>query len=266
MASMMQTFSMLELDRAGPVATVTLNRPELHNAFNPTMIAELTVCFQGLASDPMVRVVVLTGAGRSFCAGADIQWMRESLEFSSAENLADAERLAAMYDAVDGLPKPLIGRINGAALGGGAGLVACCDLAIAPEGVRFGFTEVKLGILPAVVGRFVIPKIGVSHARALFVSGMRFDAARAAALGLAHEVVPEDALDEAVARAVAEMLTSAPGAATSAKALVKELTTLPPEQRRAYTVAAIAEARMSPEGQAGLRAFLDKSAPPWSAE
>jgi len=257
---------MLELARAGPVATVRLNRPDLHNAFNPTMIAELTACFQGLAVDPLARVVVLTGAGRSFCAGADIQWMRESLDFSSAENLTDAERLAAMYDAVDGLPKPLIGRINGAAIGGGAGLVACCDLAIATERARFGFTEVKLGILPAVIGRFVAPKIGAGHARALFVSGTRFDAARAAALGLVHEVVAEDALDEAVARAVAEMLTSAPGAAASAKALVKALATLPPAERRAYTVAAIAEARMGAEARAGLRAFLDKSAPPWSAE
>ena len=262
----MQTFSSLELDRQGVVATVTLARPEVHNAFNPTMIDELTTCFRALAEDPAVRVVVLTGAGRSFCAGADIHWMRESLAFSYEENVADAGRLASMYETVDGLPKPLIACVNGAAIGGGAGLVACCDVAIAVEQATFGFREVKLGILPAVIGRFVVPKIGASHARALFVSGARFDAARAAVIGLVHQVVPPPDLDAAVGAAVDEMLSSGPEAVARAKALIEALQALPVEERRGYTIAAIAAARMGAEGQAGFGAFLQKARPPWSVD
>ncbi len=260
----MKAFSLLDVDVNSAVATVTLARPELHNAFNPAMIRELTACFGNLADDPRVRVVVLTGAGRSFCAGADLQWMRESRQYTYDENVADAGRLAAMYETINGLPKPLIGRVNGAAIGGGAGLVACCDVAIAVEQATFGFTEVKLGLLPAVIGRFVVPKIGTSHARALFVSGARFDAERAAAIGLVHQVVPGDALDAAVGAAVGEMLSTAPGAVAQAKALIEALDTLSHVEQRDYTVAAIAQARTGAEGQAGLRAFLEKERPPWS--
>ena len=262
----MQSFALLRLERDGAVATVTLARPELHNAFNPAMIDELTACFSALAQDPDVRVVVLAGDGRSFCAGADIQWMRESLAYTREENLADADRLATMYETIDALPKPLIGRVNGAAIGGGAGLVACCNVAICVEQATFGFAEVKLGLVPAVITRFVVPKIGASHARALFLSGARFGAGRAAAIGLVHEVVPADGLDAAVSAAVAEMLSSGPEAIARAKALIAALDLLPEAERRAYTVAAIAEARLGEEGQAGLSAFLEKRRPPWSGQ
>lgn len=258
--------SLLRLDYAGPVATVTLNRPELHNAFNAAMIAELAACFESLAADPDVRVVVLTGAGRSFCAGADLQWMRDSLAWSYDQNLEDADRLAAMYETVDRLPKPLIARVAGAAFGGGAGLLACCDLVIAADHATFGFTEVKLGLVPAVIGRFVISRIGASHARALFVGGARFDAQCAAAIGLVHHVVAAADLDAAVQAAVDEMLTSSPSAVAAVKSLIAAMDTLPAHQRRAYTVAAIAAARTSEEGQAGLTAFLEKTRPPWSPE
>jgi methylglutaconyl-CoA hydratase len=261
----MAAFSLLRLDIDGAVATVTLNRPDVHNAFNPAMIGELTACFTMLAAEHGIRVVVLAAAGRSFCAGADLQWMRESLHWSYEENLADADRLAGMYEMLDRLPKPVIGRVNGAAIGGGAGLVACCDLVVAAEQATFGFTEVKLGLVPAVIGRFVVPKIGPSHARALFLAGARFGAPHAAAIGLVHQVVPTAELDQAVGAAVSEMLSSAPEAVARAKALVAAMDALPEEDRRAYTVAAIAKARTSAEGQAGLTAFLEKGRPPWSA-
>ena len=260
----MQPFSLIEVDQTGAVATVRLARPELHNAFNAAMIAELTACFTALADDRAARAVVLTGAGRSFCAGADVQWMQSSLDFSYDENVADAECLAAMYASIDGLPKPLIGRINGAAIGGGAGLVACCDVAVAADHAMFGFSEVRLGIVPAVIAQYVVPKIGPSHARALFLTGARFDAGRAAAIGLIHQVVAADALDQAVEQVVADVLAGGPLAAGRAKALVSAMNILPPEQRRSYAVQAIAAARSGPEGQTGLRAFLDKTPPPWS--
>src|SRR3954471_8258551 len=151
----MQAFTSLSVEYEGPIARVTLERPELHNAFGPAMIADLTACFAGLAAAHDVRVVVLAGAGKSFCAGADLQWMRASLAYTYDENIADAERLLALYETVDALPKPLIGRVHGAALGGGAGLVSCCDLVIATDGATFGFTETRLGILPAVISPFV---------------------------------------------------------------------------------------------------------------
>lgn len=262
----MKTFSLLQLTRHDSIATVTLSRPELHNAFNPTMIRELTACFEALADDEQVRVVVLTGAARSFCVGADLQWMRESLAWGYDENAADAERLSLMYETINSLPKPLIGCINGAALGGGAGLVACCDVAIAAEEATFGFTEVKVGLVPAVISRFVVPKIGTSHARALFVSGARFDAARARAIGLVHDVVPTAELDEAVTRAAREMLAGGPEAQARVKALVDMLPGLPPQEQRPLTIAMIAAARSSTEGQAGIEAFLAKQRPPWSDE
>ena len=260
----MDTFTLLQVHRDGPVVTVTLARPELHNAFNARLIGELTTCFTALADDQEVRVVVLTGAGRSFCAGADVEWMRASLAHGHAENVADADRLAAMFETIAALPKPLIGRVNGAALGGGAGLVACCDLAVAADHAQFGFTEVKLGIIPAVISRFVIPRIGPGHARALFLSGARFDATRAAQIGMVHQVVPAAELDEAIAAAVREMLTSGPAAVAEVKALLAALGSLPAGEHRAYTVEAIARVRSGTEGQAGLRAFLEKRRPPWS--
>jgi methylglutaconyl-CoA hydratase len=260
----MHTFAFLEVIKEARVATVRLRRPELHNAFNPAMIEELTTCFRALADDGETRVAVLTGSGRSFCAGADLEWMRASLDFSWSENIADAERLAVMYEAIDAFPRPLVARINGAALGGGAGLIACCDIAIAVERAVLGFTEVRLGIVPAVIGRFVVPRIGLSHARALFVSGARFDAARAAAIGLVHEVVPEEALDAVVARTVGELLTCAPDAVARVKRLLRDLQRLSPAEQRDYTVEMIAETRTGAEAQAGLRAFLEKSRPPWS--
>src|SRR5262245_37349509 len=211
------TYSTIALNRAGPLATLTLNRPEAHNAFDAAMIGELRHTFAALADDDAARVVILTGAGASFCAGADINWMRASLEWTIEQNVADAEALADLFEAAWNLPKPLIGRISGAALGGGAGLVACCDLAVASEAARFGFSEVKLGLIPAVIARYVVPKIGVSQARVLFVSGEQFTAERAFEIGLIHAIAGADDLDATVHSLATRMLSSAPQAVGAAK-------------------------------------------------
>lgn len=255
---------LLELERSGPVATLTLNRPELHNAFNAELIAGLHAACEGLRGEPELRVLVLRGAGPSFCAGADLGWMRASLEYSHAENLADATRLDAMFAALNALPLAVVGRVQGAALGGGVGLAACCDIVVAEEGASFGFTEARLGLLPAVISRFVVPKIGAGHARALFVSGRRFKAPHALAIGLVHAVVPAAELDAAVERTVAELLRCGPEAVAGCKALVHAVSTLPDEGARDYAIEAIAAARTGAEGQEGLRAFLEKRAPDWA--
>lgn len=247
----------------GPVAIVRLNRPAQHNAFNAAMIAELTTHFDDLARDPRVRVVVLTGSGPSFCAGGDLAWMQQSLEWTHEQNVADAQALAAMFEAAWSLPKPLIGRINGSAIGGGAGLTACCDLAVAVEEARFGFAEVRLGLIPAVIAQYVVPKIGVSHARALFVTGERFSAMRAFEIGLVHAVVDEPNLDKTIGTIATQLLSSGPEAVALSKQVVDAVWTLEREAARTFVVEAIAKARTGLEGQEGLQAFLEKRKPSW---
>jgi len=250
----------------GEVARVWLNRPEVHNAFNADLIGELRATFRGFADEPaeQLRVVVLAGIGPSFCAGADVTWMRASLGLSKEQNEQDAMVMAEMFDAIDRCPAPVIARVHGAALGGGMGLCAVSDLVLAETGARFGFTEVRLGILPAVISPFVIAKIGESHARALFPTGRRFDATRALRIGLVHEVFEgEGALDAAVDSAVDDVLDAGPTASRAAKAIVREVRGLPHESTRWHTARRIATQRTSPEGQEGLRAFLEKREPEW---
>jgi len=250
----------------GEVARVLLNRPEVHNAFNADVIGALRSTFRGFADEPpeQLRVVVLAGNGPSFCAGADVTWMRASLGLSKEQNEQDAMVMAEMFDAIDRCPAPVIARVQGAALGGGMGLCAVSDLVLAEAGARFGFTEVRLGILPAVISPFVIAKIGESHARALFPSGKRFDAMRALRIGLVHELFEgEGALDAAVDSAVDDVLAAGPTAARAAKAIVREVRGLPHESTRWHTARRIATQRTSPEGQEGLRAFLEKREPGW---
>lgn len=254
---------LITVEREKAVTTLTLNRPELHNAFNAQLIGELREACEALRDEAGVRVVVLRGAGPSFCAGADLGWMRASLDYSHEENLADARQLDAMFDAVNSLPCAVVGRVHGAALGGGVGLAACCDIVVAAESAVFGFTEARLGLLPAVIARYVVPKIGAGHARALFVSARRFRAPHALAIGLAHEVVPDEQLDTAVERTVTELLACGPKAVAASKALVQAVSTLSPDAARDYVVDAIASARTGAEGQEGLRAFLEKRKPEW---
>ncbi len=249
----------IQIKNADGVARVTLARPEVRNAFNAEVIRELRDAFTALSGDDAVRAVVLAGEGKTFCGGADINWMRGALELGYEQNVADAEAMSDMFRAIDRCSKPVIGRIHGAALGGGAGLTAVCDIAIASSETIFGFTEVKLGIIPAVISPFVLAKIGVTHARALFLTGERFDAQRARAIGLVHEVVALDALDGAVERIISELRTAGPNAVAAAKALIARVSAATYDETRAITAAAIAKQRVSEEGQAGLRAFLERT-------
>jgi methylglutaconyl-CoA hydratase len=259
----------LRLERTGPggvIARVTLTRPDVHNAFNADLIGELRATFRRLSDEPadQLRGVVLAGEGPSFCAGADVTWMRASLGLSKEQNEQDAMVMAEMFDAIDRCAAPVVARVQGAALGGGMGLCAVSDLVIAEAGAKFGFTETRLGILPAVISPFVIAKIGETHARALFPGGKRFDASRALRIGLVHEVVEgEGALDAAVDLAISDLLAAGPTAARAAKAVIREVRGLPHESTRWHTARRIAGQRTSAEGQEGLRAFLEKREPGW---
>ncbi|MDQ6794631.1 MAG: enoyl-CoA hydratase-related protein [Chloroflexota bacterium] len=263
---------MLRLERTGPggaIARLTLARPEVHNAFNATLIAELRATFAALAREgpTELRVVVLAGEGPSFCAGADVAWMRAAIALDVEGNEQDAMAMADMFEAIDTCPVPVIARVHGAALGGGMGLCAVSDLAVAESGTRFGFTETRLGILPAVIAPFVIAKIGESHARALFPSGRRFDAVRAQRIGLIHEVVEgHAALDEAVEQAVDDVLAAGPTAVRAAKAIVREVRGVGHGSAKWHTARVIARQRTSDEAQEGFRAFADKRPPAWAPE
>ncbi len=250
---------------SGPVTTVTLNRPAVRNAFNERLIEDLSSFASNVPSDGSVRVVVLRGAGSSFCAGADLKWMSKMAGYSREENLADARLAASMFLALDSLPVPLIGRVHGAALGGGAGLAAVCDLVVAADATTFGFTEVVLGILPAMISPYVVRKIGLSAARELCLSGARFSADRAKEIGLVHDVVTEDRLDLTVDRHVAQFLKTAPGAVAATKRLLSRVSGERPADVLEHTVDAIATQRVSPEGQEGLGAFLEKRRASWQS-
>jgi methylglutaconyl-CoA hydratase len=254
-------YQYLTTKREGPVEYLTLNRPEVRNAFNEEVIAELmdwaTQLGQGAARDG-VRVAVLAGSGKSFCAGADVAWMAKTVSYTARENLQDATEASRMFAALDALSVPLIGRVQGAAIGGGAGLCAVCDIVVAGQEAMFGFTEVKLGIIPAVISPFVLAKIGASHARALFLTGERFDARRAKHIGLVHEVVPAVELGAAVEHCLEELFTAGPAAVRAAKLLIRRVIDNDYDDSRAITARAIAQQRIGTEGQEGLRAFLER--------
>ncbi|HTU80795.1 MAG TPA: enoyl-CoA hydratase-related protein [Candidatus Acidoferrales bacterium] len=240
------------------IARVTLCRPDVRNAFNADVVAEIHDVFTRVAAADDVRAVVLAGEGSVFCGGADVNWMRASLDLSFEANAIDAERMSDMFRAIDNCPRPVIGRIHGAALGGGAGLAAVCDVAIAADDAVFGFTEVKLGIIPAVISPFVLGKIGQSHARALFLTGERFGAERAKAIGLVHEVAPAAQLDAAVDRVLRELGSAGPHAVSAAKLLIRRVLDATYPETRQLTSQAIAKQRIGDEGQEGLRAFLER--------
>jgi methylglutaconyl-CoA hydratase len=251
----------VHVEQRGPALWVTLNRPDVRNAFNPAMIAELTAVFTGIAGDGETRVAVLTGAGTSFCAGADLTWMRAMAAYTHDENVADALRLVAMLEAVEGCAVPVVARVHGAAMGGGVGLVAACDVVAAAADALFGFTEARLGLAPAVVAPFVLRKIGPGHARALFVTAARFDAARAERIGLVHHVASAAQLDAAVQEVVSAVTACGPAALRACKRLVAEVPGMSREAARVHTAETIAALRASPEGQEGMRAFLEKRRP-----
>lgn len=255
----------LVLERAGAVARIRLDRPTLHNAFDAGLIAALTTTLEQVGAESDIRAVVLEGSGVSFSAGADLNWMRGMATASEEANREDALALARLMRTLDELPKPTIARVHGAAFGGGVGLVACCDIAIGVPEAKFGLTESKLGLLPAVISPYVIAAIGARQARRWFATAEIFDASTALQIGLLHQVVPAAQLDEAVARQLALLLKAGPHAAAGAKQLVARVAASSDRDRMdADNADLIAKLRVSSEGQEGLSAFLDKRAPAWA--
>jgi methylglutaconyl-CoA hydratase len=257
----------LKLTRDASVATVAMARPEVHNAFNEVLIAELHAAFTELGSDAGVRVVVLAGEGKSFSAGADLDWMKRMASMSEAENRADSERLAAMLRAVAECPKPVVARVHGPAMGGGAGLVACADIAVADEAATIiAFSEVRLGLAPATIAPHVIAKVGPGVALPLFLTGEKLSASQARYIGLVHRVASEGRLDESVAIVVKELLAGSPASQRAIKEMVRKLSDMARDEMDAYTSRLIAAMRASEEGREGVAAFLEKRKPSWAVD
>jgi methylglutaconyl-CoA hydratase len=263
----MTTYTHITVERSyqDKIATVTIRRPKVHNAFNAQLIQDLQAAFTELSTDEKLHAVILTGDGSSFSAGADISMMKSSATFTQEQNLNDALRLADLFDTINSFPCPVVARVNGTALGGGAGLIAVCDIVIAAENARLAFSEVKLGIAPAVISPYVVRKIGETHARVLFVTGERFSAAHARQIGLVHIVVPLEELDAVVEKTLRELLSSGPQALRVCKALALNVGRMDHDRARKHTAETNARLRVSAEGQEGLRAFLEKRKPNWIA-
>ncbi len=247
----------------GPVAHVRFDRPAVRNAFDDAIAAELARTMNELGARDDLRVIVLGGEGDVFCAGGDLNWMRRVAEYTREENLEDAAAFQQAFEAVDRCPLPVICRVQGAAMGGAAGLIACCDVAVAAEGTKIGFPEVRLGLVPGVISPYVLRKIGASHTRHLFLTGKRFDAEEALRIGLVHHVVPLDQLDVSIARVVGEILACAPQGIAGAKVLIRRLLDADADEAARLARDAITDARASDDGREGLSAFLEERKPRW---
>jgi methylglutaconyl-CoA hydratase len=255
---------MLNLEVKNNIAFVKLDRPELHNAFNEELIEKLTNTFLKLDQDVNVRVIVLSGNGKSFCAGADLSWMKKMKDYSFENNVIDSKKLAQMFKTINSVSKPVIAKIHGAALGGGVGLVAVADFVISDEEAMFGFTEVNLGLIPAVISPFVLSKIRESYARAYFISGMKFSAQTALEMGLVHKVVKCSEMEMELDKLISTFKNGAANAQVNAKKLIFEVSKFSSlDEIEAYTTNAISKARISPEGQEGMAALLEKRKPSW---
>jgi methylglutaconyl-CoA hydratase len=260
---MADEFETIRLVRTGDVAKVVLDRPEIRNAFNDVMIQELRRAFATLLEDAELRVVVLTGEGSSFCAGADLNWMRRVLSYTYEENYQDSLALAYLMREIYEFPRPVIGRINGAAIGGGTGLVAVCDIAVASEEAVFSFSEVKIGLVPACISPYVLKKVSERYAREYFLTGERLRAAKALQCGLVNKVVRPEELDEMVTSYVDTLLTAGPEALATCKRMIKHVTEMTLDEAGPYTAEMIARLRMGAEGQEGMSAFLQRRRPAW---
>jgi methylglutaconyl-CoA hydratase len=258
-------YRFVSVRRTASVVYVTLNRPEVRNAFNGDVIAELTHWASAARADPTIRVAVLSGAGKVFCAGADVDWLLATVDYTREQYLDDARTLHAMLSAIDNLPCAVIARVHGAAIAGGVGLTAVCDVGIAADDAIFAISETRIGLVPAVISPFVLAKIGRSAARDRFVTGMRFSADEARQMGLVHAVGPLQELDARVDRYVAEILNAGPEAVATAKALIRKVAGLTPEEAEPITAEVIADRRMSEEGRLGMKAFLSRERPPWAS-
>lgn len=257
-------YSTIKYIKTDRVARVNFCRPEIHNAFNGTVITEMADVFDRIEKDDDIRVVVLTGEGKSFCAGADLNWMREVINQSFEENLLESNALADLFHRIYMFKRPVIGRINGAAIGGGTGFVAVCDIAIAARSARFSFSEVKIGVVPACIGPYVIKKMGEGAARELFITGERMYAERAFEVGLVNLVVDDDQLDDEVNNLIKSILSSGPQAVAMAKKLISTVPCMTPEEYKPFTAEMIARLRISDEGQEGMDAYLNKRKPAWT--
>lgn len=263
---MASAFETIRVEQSGAVARVVLNRPDIRNAFNDTMIRELRAAFRELWRDEKTRVVVLTGEGSSFCAGADLHWMKRVLAFTYEENLEDSMNLAHLMREMYEFPKPLVGRINGPAIGGGTGLVAVCDIVVAAETAVFSFSEVKIGLVPACISPYVLKRVGERSAREYFITGERLRAAKALECGLVNKVVPPEELDDAVGLYVDALLTSGPDAVRTCKRMVRDVAEMSLDAAGPYTAEIIARLRLSEEGQEGMTSFLQRRRPKWWVE
>jgi len=256
-------YNTLEIRREKNVVTVALNRPDVHNAMNEQLMKELTLCFKELNNDEDVRAIILTGNGKSFCSGADLNWMKSIINYSKEENIKDSKLLLDLFESIYNCKKPVIGRINGAAFGGGLGLIAVCDLSIALPDLKFAFSEVKLGLIPAVISTFVVKRIGIANMRRLFITGERFDSNHAREIGLIDYVTTENEFDSTVKKYVDLVISSGPNAVKEIKNLTNSYENLDEKNYKKFTVEKIAELRVSDEGQEGVNAFLEKRKPKW---
>jgi len=245
------------------VVTVVLNRPDVHNAMNDVLINELTNCIKRLATNDSVAVVILTGNGKSFCAGADLSWMKRMVNYSKEENKDDSHLLLEMYETINSCPKPVIGRINGNAFGGGIGLLSICDITVTVPEVQFAFSEVKLGIIPAVISTFIAPRVRLADMRRFFMTGERFDSVIANKIGLIDFIVPVEKLDDIVNSCIEQVRSSSPNAIKEVKYLMKNFLEMDLNKYKEFTVEKISELRISKEGQEGINAFLEKRKPNW---
>ena len=256
-------YETLVITKKDDVTTVALNRPEVHNAMNETLMNELTDCFHHLSTDDSITAIILTGNGKSFCAGADLTWMKKMVNYSVEENKKDSRLLLEMYESIHSCPKPVFGRINGAAFGGGIGLFAICDITVTIPEVLFAFSEVKLGIIPAVISTFVASRMTPATMRRLFITGERFDSLTAQKIGLIDLVVPLERLDETMFSCVEQIRSSGPTAIKEVKHLIYHLEKMNIKAYKEFTVEKISELRVSPEGQEGIKGFLEKRKPSW---
>jgi methylglutaconyl-CoA hydratase len=255
----------ITLDRNGQVLEISLSRPQSKNAFDPEMVQELEAAFRAANLDPDLRAIALTGQGEVFCSGGDLKWMKESISFTPEQNLQDAQNVYRMFETLDTCKLPVVAAVAGFALGGGVGLVSVCDYVIAERQTLFSLSEVKVGLIPACIGPFVLRKIGQSHARALFLSSERFDAQQAKEIGLIHEVAPDaQSLKEAMSRVLHSICSASPQAITTAKKFLRALSGLPFESQGPVAVKTLADIRVTGEAQEGLRVFLEKRPPSWA--
>lgn len=257
-------YGTIKVKKEGKIATIFLCKPEVHNAMDEKLMKELTGCFKELSEDKNIRVIVLTGEGKSFCAGADLNWMKKMVNYSKEENKEDSRLLTELYESIYSCSKPVIARVNGHAFGGGIGLFAACDIVVAASGCKFAFSEVKLGVIPAVISTYVGRRISVSSMRRLFLTGERFGSEYAKEIGLVDYVVPEKDVDSEIRRHVELLLSSGPNAMKEVKILLSKYEEMDIEEYKEFTIEKISELRVSEEGQEGINAFLEKRKTNWS--